>query len=385
MQARLQPYGVGSTVSVQTMVGAEVGTDDVTFAVGRTNQVWLDGAAYTFGSSGVMTLAGGTVTETSSGTYRVNWNTGETMSVTVNGAYINDTIQLTGADAGNVQGLLGPDTGSAANDLQLANGTPLGTTITSSELYGAFASAWRITQPASLLNYAIGQTTTTFTDTSFPADVLQLDQLPASVVAEAEQLAEQAGITDPNLIQAAAIDLLVTGNPSAVFASANVQQQGMSLFGAGISNPPPLPEVGISANTATAVETTTGTLAVGYTVYLTAAEAQATTIQYKSLPPRRTIWGWRASSAAPAPVPCRSPPARPARRSSLTCLPTRLAPSPCPTCRSRSRRPAARASSAPRRKPRSSIRPQPPAIPRSRCWSNSTATATLLAAAPATA
>ena len=235
MQARLQPYGVGSTVSVQTMVGAAVGTDDVTFAVGRTNQVWLDGAAYTFGSSGVMTLAGGTVTETSSGTYRVNWNTGETMSVTVNGAYINDTIQLTGADAGNVQGLLGPDTGSAANDLQLANGTPLGTTITSSELYGAFASAWRITQPASLLNYAIGQTTTTFTDTSFPADVLQLDQLPASVVAEAEQLAEQAGITDPNLIQAAAIDLLVTGNPSAVFASANVQQQGVSLFGADVA------------------------------------------------------------------------------------------------------------------------------------------------------
>jgi hypothetical protein len=284
VQGRLQPYGTGSTVSVLTQLGAEIGTDDVTFGVGRSSPVYLDGTAYTFNSSGVMTLAGGTVTQIADGDYRVNWATGESMTVTV-GTYINDTISLTSADANKVEGLLGPDSGNPSADLQLANGTVIPQPVTSTELYGAYANSWRITDPTSLLNYGSGQTTATFTDTSFPADVLQLDQLPASVVAAAELIAEQAGITDPNLIQAAAIDLLVTGNPNAVFASANVQQQGVNLFGAGVSSAPPLPEVGIVANNKTAVETTSGSVAVGYTVYLTAAEAQATTITYQVTDP----------------------------------------------------------------------------------------------------
>ncbi len=164
------------------------------------------------------------------GEYRVNWNTGESMTVTTAGAYINDTISLTPGDAGSVEGLLGPDDGSPTTDLQLADGSVIPQPIASSLLYGAYADAWRITDATSLLNYGTNQTTATFTDTSFPSDVLALDQLPASVVAEAELLARQAGITDPNLIQAAAIDLLVTGDPNAVFASANVHSRGSTCM-----------------------------------------------------------------------------------------------------------------------------------------------------------
>ena len=294
VQGRLQPWSAGAPVSVLTQLAAEIGTDSVTFGLGRTDAVYLDGTAYTFSGGTTLTLSGGTVQQISAHEYRVNWSTGETMTVSLSGSYINDTIALTAADANHVQGLLGPDSGNPANDLQLADGTPLLTssgTISSSQLYGPYANAWRVTDATSLLNYGNGQTTATFTDTNFPSDVLQLDSLPASVVAAAEQVVRAAGITDPNLIEAAVIDLLVTGNPSAVFGSANVQQSGVILSGAAVSNPLPLPNVGIVAKSASVVETTTGTLAVSFTVYLTAAEASATTIQYQVTDPGANYLG----------------------------------------------------------------------------------------------
>lgn len=131
----------------------------------------------------------------------------------------------------------------------------------------------------------IGQTTATFTDTSFPSDVPELGQLPASVVAAPEQVLEATGITDPNLIQAAVISLLVTGDPNSVFASESVQEEGVSLSNAAVGNPLPLPNAGIVADSSTALEPIAGTLSVAYTVYPTAADAQTTTIGYNVTAP----------------------------------------------------------------------------------------------------
>ena len=44
VQVRLQPYSANSTVSVITMLAAEVGTSRITFALGRTDAVWINGA-----------------------------------------------------------------------------------------------------------------------------------------------------------------------------------------------------------------------------------------------------------------------------------------------------------------------------------------------------
>ena len=171
---------------------------------------------------------GGSVTETSANNFQVNWATGEVMTVALAGTYINTNLTLSAADVpGSVAGLFGSDTGQA-NDFQ-ANGTVISqTNFTSSELYGAFASAWRVTGSSSLMDYLAGQNTGTFTDANFPADAVNVGSLPAAITQVAEQEAIAAGITNPNLQAAAVIDLLVTGNPNAALSDASINQTGGS-------------------------------------------------------------------------------------------------------------------------------------------------------------
>ena len=287
VQARLEPYGANSSVTVQTQVGAAIGTDDVVFALTGTGYneapFYLDGTAEALGIGQTLTLSDGAVTETSANTYRVNWDTGESMTVTLNGSYISDTIELAAADAGKVQGLLGPDDGNPSTDLQLPDGQSIASngTIASSVLYGVYESGWQVqSSPQSLLYYGTGQTFDGFNIPGFPEDALTLSQLPANLVAAAEAIVEAEGITNPNLVDAAVIDLLVTGDPNSVFSTANVQEEGVLLNSAAVSIPTPLPSVGILADSTTVLEPTSGTLAVDYTVYLTAAAAQTSTVDY---------------------------------------------------------------------------------------------------------
>ena len=283
VQGRLQPWGSGSPVSVLTQIAAAVGSDALTFSLDGT--VTRNGTAISIASGTTLSLAAGAVTHVAGGGYRVNWAGGESMTVSLNGSYINTSIALAASDSGAVQGLLGPDNGNPSADLQLPDGTVLSQPVTSTLLYGAYANAWRVTDASSLFHYAAGETTATFTNSLFPADALALSSLPPGVVAAAEALVRAAGITDPNLINAAIIDLLVTGDPNAVLGSANVQQQGVNLTGVGVSNPPPLPDVGIVADDASIAESTTSTITVPYTIYLTAAEAQASTITWRVTDP----------------------------------------------------------------------------------------------------
>jgi Hint domain len=225
------------------------------------------------------------VQEISTGQFRVDWATGESMTVDTNGAYINESIALTAADAGNVQGLLGPDDGNPGDDLQLPDGTVIPQPITASRLYGEYADDWRITDATSLLTYPNGQNTETFSDASFPQDQLNLLSLPANVITAAEQVVENAGVTDPALLQAGVTDLLATGDPNSVVASANVQQQGIGLTPAVISLLLPLTDVGVVADEALALESPSDTIAVDYTVYLTTAGAQPSTVDYSVTAP----------------------------------------------------------------------------------------------------
>jgi hypothetical protein len=123
IQTRLEPYGSSSSVSVMTMIGAEVGSDRVTFAINRTNTVWVDGTPETALAIGSpVTLSGGTLSELAANIYQINWNTGETATITNAGGYLNVSVGLGPNDApGSVEGLLGPDEGQAY-DFQLSDG-----------------------------------------------------------------------------------------------------------------------------------------------------------------------------------------------------------------------------------------------------------------------
>ena len=286
VQIRTTQYG-GSSVSVMDQVAAGIGTDAVTFGTSASQPatVLLNGGAATF-VNGVLTLADGTVTEESPTSYVVNWNTGESLTVSVAGSYINTTVALAAQDDnGNVKGLLGYDNGVNNDFAPIVSGT----TITTNQLYygsgnpgvaDSLADYWRVAQGNSLLYYASGTNTDTYTNVGFPADAFSLSDLPAALQQEGLQEAVQAGITDPQLQQAAALDFIVTGDPEIVTGGANVQQQGITTTNSDVTGAAITPALGVAANNAALVEPATGDLNVGFTVYLTEAEAQASTVEW---------------------------------------------------------------------------------------------------------
>ena len=85
-----------------------------------------------------------------------------------------------------------------------------------STLDGSFANAWRITQADSLFDYAPGQSTATFTDTTFPSARLDATNVPDKATITKECQAE--GITDPYLLQSCIVDVVATIGGQAVLS-----------------------------------------------------------------------------------------------------------------------------------------------------------------------
>ncbi|HVV92957.1 MAG TPA: VWD domain-containing protein, partial [Hyphomicrobiales bacterium] len=283
VQARMQPWAQGTGVSVMTEIAAKVGSDRVTFDIGRANTVWVDGKAAKLDlNHPVVELDGGAVAEVAPNSYLVTWKTGETIAVTDSGTYLNVTTLLgTGDGPNSVKGLLGPADG-AAHAFELADGTVLNQPLTAAELYGEFANSWRVTNKTSLFDYGKGQTTATFTDKDFPAHPITLADLPADVVANAAAVVAAAGITDPVIAQQAELDFLATGDASFIATASQVQAQSAvpttTLVDPSAAGAPAM--AGIGAHDAKLTQATAGTTAVTFEVYLTQAATSDTTIHY---------------------------------------------------------------------------------------------------------
>ena len=261
IQARMQPWNGSSSVSVNTMIAAEVGSDRVTFGIDRTDTVWIDGQGVSLSSNPVVTLADGTLEQTSADTYRLVWNTGEELDITDAGSYLNATVSLPSSDAGNVQGLLGNDGGNPAErpDAARRRADRVRRHRSATRSFTArYEASWQVTDQHVADGLPGGPGRRVVLQPELP---VQPD--PASATCrrtpyqEALAAAEAAGITDPNLLQAAIVDYLFTGNPQALQASENVQQQEGTSVTSGqtvTAAPPPVADVGVLANVPTVVE-----------------------------------------------------------------------------------------------------------------------------------
>ena len=282
IQLRLQPLG-SSSVTVITQTAVSLGADRVTFDLTRPDFVEVDGAAAMLSlTNPVLTLAGGSITEVASSVYRVAWNTGEVATITDAGPWENVVDGVPAGDlGGGIAGLQGEGEGQQ-NDFQLPDGTVLPQPLTTDTLYNVFGNAWRVSQADSLFDYGPGQTTATFTDTSFPSDIVSLASLPSNVVAQAAQMAAAAGITDPTLAADAELDYLATGSLAAFNSSANVQQARL-VSGAEdvIEQPTNTPSAGVAAAAATVAASSSGMTPVTFDAYLTQAVSTDTQITYQ--------------------------------------------------------------------------------------------------------
>src|SRR5262249_9394074 len=92
LQARLEPWQNSQAGSVVTQLGAAVGDDRVTFDVHRSSTVWIDGSPSTLTPTQPVVLPGGKLEQLSANTYQITWNTGESITVTNNGSYLDVNV-----------------------------------------------------------------------------------------------------------------------------------------------------------------------------------------------------------------------------------------------------------------------------------------------------
>jgi hypothetical protein len=181
IQIVTSPFPRNNAASMTTQVAAQLGHDVLLFDTGAKMFVSVDGVADTALGAGNATqvFAGGKLVEVSATEYRVEWNSGETLSLKDNGFYIDTSVALGPRNGpGSVQGLLGPDEGQA-RDFQLPDGTVLAQPLSDAEILGVFAQAWSVTPADTLfgggstpLGFAVGSAGHEVIKASAPGDVL---------------------------------------------------------------------------------------------------------------------------------------------------------------------------------------------------------------------
>ncbi|WP_420382129.1 RHS repeat-associated core domain-containing protein [Novosphingobium sp.] len=285
VQIRLSALGGGeSAPTLTTEIGIQVGNQTIVFAADRSATVYLDGVPADLNlSNPTLSLAGGTITALSQNSYQVTEKTGEVVNITNNGSYLDYTVDLApGAKPGSVEGLLGSYSG-AANAFQLPDGTALGATLSSDQLYQTFGNAWRITDGTSLLNYLNGETTATYTDLAHPQYDLPVSSLPTAVVQAATAAVAAAGLTGTAAADAL-YDYLVTGNPSLIANAASDGSQAPVTSSAVITaGAAPPPSIGISPAAPTVTEVSNQT-PVTFTISLTGTATANTVVNYAVVP-----------------------------------------------------------------------------------------------------
>ncbi|MEO8414745.1 MAG: Ig-like domain-containing protein [Ginsengibacter sp.] len=186
----------------------------------------MDDALTTLGENGLDLGSGGRIVKSSAGpgVIEIDFPNGASLIVTpafwdyYKQWYLNLDISNTMARKG-LMGVI-PDSSWLP---ALPDGTSLGPKPDTPHLrfvtlYRKFADAWRVTDTTSLFHYASGDSTGTFTDTTWPAEnarscsVPKHTPLPPIGLLVAEQLC--SGILDPNLRADAIFDVMTTGDSS---------------------------------------------------------------------------------------------------------------------------------------------------------------------------
>ncbi|MDQ3739364.1 MAG: hypothetical protein M3389_00340, partial [Actinomycetota bacterium] len=218
VQARFEP--VGSHVSVATRFAFVLGSHTVD-ADPRTNTVRLDGEVFSLPQGHVVELGGGaSLTRTVDNRFVARWPAVGTAEGPVLEMHAGFSKVYVPPGTPTI-GLLGNADGDHANDLRTRDGEQLPATASTTTLHGSFADSWRISGDESLFTYGAGESTDTFTDRSFPANVISLGDLSDSVLAGATAACEDADVADGHVFDDCVYDWALTQDTTFLDAAAD--------------------------------------------------------------------------------------------------------------------------------------------------------------------
>lgn len=269
VQARQVKAGGGA--STNGALAVRVGGHRVAFysTVAASNiNVLLDGVAVAT-TSGITQLPGGGTFERLGRDLAVVAPDGSRVDVHPISAYgLRAEVSLAPARFGSMRGLLGDGDGTATGDLRSRDGTIITPPFSHQALYRTFGDTWRVTAATSLFDYAVGQSTDTFTDLAYPTEIVGVDDLDPTTTSRAERTCRAKGVEDLDLLAACILDVGLTGLD--VFADAAVAEQALDVQGALTIDGPP---ARITVNTAGAASSLTFQGTIGQRVAVLVPES----------------------------------------------------------------------------------------------------------------
>ena len=224
----------GNSAVAMRITGHRVGIYLSTSGSGTTSQVLLDGINAPPSEQAHQLSGGGKIQYYLSGDNHpeliATWPDGSVVRVDGIGSYLSYFVSVSASRSDHLAGLLGNADGDAANDFRTRSGNLITYPPSFSELYGTFGNSWRVTQTGSLFDYGTGQSTSTFTDLTFPHAAISARDLPEAKRADAEAICRARGVVIGYFLQSCILDVGLTGDTS--FADSAWTAQAYSPEGA---------------------------------------------------------------------------------------------------------------------------------------------------------
>ena len=125
---------------------------------------------------------------------------------------------------GDLAGLVGNANGVVGDDLKMRDGTLLTVPASAQTLHGPYADSWRVSDANSIFTYGTGQSTGSFTDRSFPAQVLTLGDFTDAQQSQAASVCRQYAVATGPQFSDCMLDVLSTGNWTFAAMAAQITQ-----------------------------------------------------------------------------------------------------------------------------------------------------------------
>ena len=237
VQLRLESRGFSPNVSVATSVAVLVDTTRASVALGREPMLFVDEQPTTLPADGVLELPDGGRIERAKRGYEIFWSDGSILSIDARKRHLNAFLRPAESRRSTLSGLFGNFNGSAADDVDavtvaqsagsLSGLHPALTDLARSLLTADNDDERLLAQEESLFEYEPGQSTFTFRRPT-PTREATAATLPANWRRRAQEACEEAGVTDPDLLEACIVDVGYTRDESFADTAAAVQERDAS-------------------------------------------------------------------------------------------------------------------------------------------------------------
>jgi len=204
VQARFEPVGTSNKVSSLSALVARVSGVDLQLS--RTG-VLLDGDPVTIPDGGYLYLGDGAAALRSGHNYLV-FAAGNGPRPIISFQRQTGQLRAFVPSGTHTTGLLGDNDGKKNDEFKLRDGTQLSASPTPEAFHTVYANSWRVSGSSSNFTYASGESTETFTDTTFPANLVSAANYPADDQLEAEGRCRAEGVAEGGALRSCVLDLL---------------------------------------------------------------------------------------------------------------------------------------------------------------------------------